>query len=174
MNLLLKTKPGANLLFGMPLFHVGGSLTQTLAALWPATALSSCRLRDGAIPRASRISGLSRTFQTRNGVERPDGAGGSVCRAARQCRHIERALRSRGRVGDFRRCWHGDPGQVWAQVLEVYGMTETSSVHTMAYPDRPIRLGSVGLPVPYARVRVVKLDADGRFERECALDEIAS
>ena len=58
------------------------------------------------------------------------------------------------------------------QVLEVYGMTETSSVHTMAYRDRPIRLGSVGLPAPYARVRVVKLDADGRFERDCAVDEI--
>jgi fatty-acyl-CoA synthase len=51
-------------------------------------------------------------------------------------------------------------------------MTETSSVHTMAYPDRPVRLGSVGLPVPYARVRVVKLDDEGRFERDCAADEI--
>src|SRR6185437_5381508 len=46
-------------------------------------------------------------------------------------------------------------------VLEVYGMTETSSVHAMAYPDLPIRLGSVGLPLPYARVRIVQLDADG-------------
>jgi len=57
------------------------------------------------------------------------------------------------------------------KVLEVYGMTETSSVHTMAYPDRSIRLGSVGLPVPYARVRV-KLDDNGRLERNCAVDEI--
>ena len=57
-------------------------------------------------------------------------------------------------------------------VLEVYGMTETSSVHTIAYPDRPIRIGSAGLPVPYSRVRIVKLDADGRLERDCATDEI--
>jgi fatty-acyl-CoA synthase len=42
----------------------------------------------------------------------------------------------------------------------------------MAYPGRPIRLGSVGLPLPYARVRVVKLDAEGRLERDCAVDEI--
>ena len=41
-------------------------------------------------------------------------------------------------------------------VLEVYGMTETASVHTMSYPDRPVRLGSVGHPVPYSRVRVVQ------------------
>jgi fatty-acyl-CoA synthase len=58
------------------------------------------------------------------------------------------------------------------QVLEVYGMTETSSVHTMAYPDRLVRLGSVGRPMPYARVRVVRLDDDGRLERDCAADEI--
>jgi fatty-acyl-CoA synthase len=57
-------------------------------------------------------------------------------------------------------------------VVEVYGMTETSSVHTMAYPDRPIRLGSVGLPVPYSRVRITKLDADDRVERDCEPDEI--
>jgi fatty-acyl-CoA synthase len=57
-------------------------------------------------------------------------------------------------------------------VFEVYGMTETSSVHTIAYSDRPIRLGSVGLPLPYSRVRIVKLDAEGRLERDCAVDEI--
>ena len=31
--LLLKSKPGGNMLFGMPLFHVGGSLTQVLTTL---------------------------------------------------------------------------------------------------------------------------------------------
>jgi fatty-acyl-CoA synthase len=57
-------------------------------------------------------------------------------------------------------------------VLEVYGMTETSSVHTMAYPDRSTRLGSVGFPVPYSRVRIVKLDASNCVERDCEPDEI--
>ncbi|MBV9456945.1 MAG: AMP-binding protein, partial [Bradyrhizobium sp.] len=57
-------------------------------------------------------------------------------------------------------------------VLEVYGMTETSSVHTIAYATRPVRLGSAGLPIPYSRVRIVKLDPDGKFERDCATDEI--
>jgi fatty-acyl-CoA synthase len=57
-------------------------------------------------------------------------------------------------------------------VLEVYGMTETSSVHTIAYIDRPLRLGSVGHPVPYSRVRVVKLDAEGRLLGDCKANEI--
>ncbi len=75
------------------------------------------------------------------------------------------AISRRGRLGD--------PGaSSKLPVVEVYGMTETSSVHTLAYPSRPIRLGSVGLPMPYARVRIVQLDADGRLIRDCAPDEI--
>jgi fatty-acyl-CoA synthase len=38
--------------------------------------------------------------------------------------------------------------------------------------DRPIRLGSVGHPVPYSRVRIVKIGADGRYQRDCASNEI--
>jgi fatty-acyl-CoA synthase len=57
-------------------------------------------------------------------------------------------------------------------VLEVYGMTETSSVLTMSYRDRPMRLGSVGHPLPYSAVRIVRLDADGRYLGDCATDEI--
>src|SRR4030095_7990833 len=57
-------------------------------------------------------------------------------------------------------------------VLEVYGMTETSSVHTLSYRDRPIRLGSVGHPVPYSRVRVVEVDAEGRVRRDCDTGQI--
>ena len=56
--------------------------------------------------------------------------------------------------------------------LEVYGMTETSSVHTISYPDRPVRLGSVGHALPYSRVRVVQLDEEGKLERECEVNEI--
>jgi fatty-acyl-CoA synthase len=59
-----------------------------------------------------------------------------------------------------------------AKVLEVYGMTETSSVHTIGYPDRPLRLGSVGHALPYSRVRIVKLDADGRLLGDCTVNEI--
>ena len=57
-------------------------------------------------------------------------------------------------------------------VLEVYGMTETASVHVMSHADRPVRLGSVGHPVPYSKVRVVRIDADGRCTGDCAPGEI--
>ena len=57
-------------------------------------------------------------------------------------------------------------------VLEGYGMTETSSVHTIGYAHRPIRLGSVGHPVPYSRVRIVKVDSQGQALEDCKVQEI--
>jgi fatty-acyl-CoA synthase len=51
-------------------------------------------------------------------------------------------------------------------------MTETSSVHCMGYPDLPRTAGSVGRPLPYSRVRVVRIDGDGRYQGDCGADEI--
>ena len=55
------------------------------------------------------------------------------------------AARWRERVGD---------------ILEGYGLTETSCIVSVHPPGVPLRAGSVGLPIPGSQVRVV--DADGR------------
>ena len=173
ITLMLKSRPGGNLLFGLPLFHVGGSLTQALTMLanggclvvlspagWrnPASVKNVWRLVERFKPEAltSVPTVLAATLAVPPGDAdlsslRFIAGGGSAIPVA-----VGKAIQDK----------FGIP------VLEVYGMTETSSVHTIAYPDRPIRLGSAGLPVPYARVRIVKLDDDGRFERDCAVDEI--
>ena len=173
MNVLLKAKPGDNLLFGMPLYHVGGSLTQTLSTLsrggclvvlssagWrnPASIKNIWALVERFKPEtlSSVPTVLAAAFATPPGSSdisslRYAAGGGSAIPLA-----VGRAIQDKFGL----------------KVVEVYGMTETSSVHTMAYADRPIRLGSVGQPLPHARVRVVKLDNDGRLERDCAVDEI--
>ncbi len=172
-NLLLKARPGANLLFGMPLFHVGGSLTQALSSLAAGNCLVVLSPSGWRNPAAVKnIWGLVERFKPEifssvptvlaAALSIPPGnadvsslryaaGGGSAIPVA-----VGEAIEKRFKV----------------PVIEVYGMTETSSVHTMAYADRPIRLGSVGLPVPYGRVRIVKLDADNRVERDCQPDEI--
>jgi fatty-acyl-CoA synthase len=172
-NLMLKSRAGMNLLFGMPLFHVGGSLTQALSALsggnclvvlspsgWrnPASVKNIWSLVERFKPEI--FSSVPTVLAAALGVP-PGGAdlsslryaagGGSAIPVA-----IGKAIQEKFKI----------------PVVEVYGMTETSSVHTIAYADRPIRLGSVGLPVPYSRVRIVKLDANDRVERDCAPDEI--
>ena len=173
MNLLLKTKPGANLLFGMPLFHVGGSLTQTLAALSAGNCLVVLSAAGWRNPASIKnIWGLVERFKPETVSSVPTVLAGAFA-IPRGSADIS-SLRYAAGGGSAIPVAVGTAIQdkFGLKVLEVYGMTETSSVHTMAYPDRPVRLGSVGLPVPYARVRVVKLDTDGRFERECAVDEI--
>lgn len=171
--LMLRSPPGRNLLFGLPLFHVGGALTQGLAVFgqggtavvvspagWrnPAAVGNIWKLVDryrpdvlGGVPTVLAAALHVPSTDCDTSSLRYCSGGGSAIPVA-----VGKALQAR----------------LNAPVLEVYGMTETASVHTIAYADRPLRLGSVGHPVPYSRVRIVKLDAEGAFQGDCAVDEI--
>ena len=173
MNLLLKTKPGANLLFGMPLFHVGGSLTQTLTTLAGGNCLVVLSAAGWRNPASIKnIWGLVERFKPETLSSVPTVLAGAFAIPPGNADISSLRYAAGGGSAIPVAVGKGIQDKFGLKVLEVYGMTETSSVQTMAYPDRPIRLGSVGLPVPYSRVRVVKLDADGRLERDCAVDEI--
>ena len=172
-NLMLKARPATNLLFGMPLFHVGGSLTQALATFAAGgclIVLSPSGWRNPAAVknmwalierfRVEAFSSVPTVLAAALAIPPGDAdisslrfaaAGGSAIPVA-----IGKTIEQKFKL----------------PVVEVYGMTETASVHTLACMDRPIRIGSVGHPVPYSRVRIVKLDADGRLDRDCATDEI--
>lgn len=172
-NLMLKSQPGRNLLFGMPLFHVGGSLTQALTVLTAGNCLVMLspagwrnpnsiknlwglveRFRPEALSSVPTVLAASLTVPPGTAdlsSLRYAAAGGSAIPLA-----VGKAIQEKFKL----------------PVFEVYGMTETSSIHTLAYFDRPIQLGSAGLPLPYSRVRIVKLSADGRLEGDCAVDEI--
>jgi fatty-acyl-CoA synthase len=172
-NLMLRSTPGGNLLYGMPLFHVGGSLTQALATFssgrslvvlspigWrnPAALKNIWQLVERYRPEifSSVPTVLAASLSVPAGSAdlsslRYAAGGGSAIPVA-----VGTALQN----------------QLKTPVIEVYGMTETSSVHTIAYLDRPIRLGSVGHAVPYSRVRIVRIDADGHVQRECVPNEI--
>jgi len=164
--------PSNAILFGLPLFHVGGALTQgigTLAAGATLVILSPSGWRNpNSVRNAWKL------------VERfkPRVFGGvpTVLAAALNV-PVEGAD-----VSSIRFCSGGGSAipvavaqayesQFKAPVLEVYGMTETSSVHTISYPDRPVRLGSVGHAVPYSRVRVVDIGKDGKWT-DCERDKI--
>jgi fatty-acyl-CoA synthase len=173
VKLMLRSNPGTNLLFGLPLFHVGGALTQGLGPLCTGSALVVLTPSGWRNPNSVRnVWRLVERF-------RPEVFGGvpTVLAAALNV-PIDGAD-----VSSIRLCSGGGSGipvaigrayeeRLHVPVLEVYGMTETSSVHTIAYGDRPVRLGSVGHAVPYSRVRVVHLDGEGHFQRDCAVDEI--
>lgn len=173
VGLMLRAGPGRPMLFGLPLFHVGGALTQGLAVLATggnAVVLSPAGWRSPAAQRnvwklvakyrPTTFGGVPTVLAAALNVPADGADVSSVERVSGGGSAIPVAV---GRTYTER---HGWP------VLEVYGMTETASVHTIAFADRPVRLGSVGHPVPYSRVRIVKVDADGRCAGECATDEI--
>ncbi|MGC1442470.1 MAG: acyl-CoA synthetase [Burkholderiaceae bacterium] len=173
MNTMMPSPAGSTILFGLPLFHVGGALTQGLSAFTSggcAVVLSASGWRNG--------NGIANVWKL---VERyrPATLGGvpTVLTAAVNIpvngADISSLQNSSGggaaipvAVGKKLDALLGKP------VIEVYGMTETASVHTLSYPGRPIRLGSVGHAVPYSQVRIVKLDGDGRLVGDCEPNEI--
>ncbi len=173
VGLMLRIRPGETMLFGLPLFHVGGALTQALAVLscggslvvvspagWrsPAAVRNVWKLVARYRPRA--LCAVPTVLTAALGVP-VDGADiSSLAVAAGGGSAIPVAI-AKTYTEKFK-----------LPVQEVYGMTETSSVHTISYIDRPIRLGTVGHPVPYARVKIVKIDADGKYLGDCAPGEI--
>ena len=173
VNTMLSRQPGGAILFGLPLYHVGGALTQALPAFaqggslvvlspsgWrnPSAVRNVWKLVErfkptlfGAVPTVLAAAGGVPAGDADTSSIRIISGGGSAIPVA-----VGKALQERFQ----------------APVLEVYGMTETSSVHTLSYSDRPLRLGTVGHAVPYSRVRVVKVDGEGRSTGDCAVNEI--
>ena len=173
VGLMLRMAPGRALLFGLPLFHVGGALTQGLATFAAGATVVVLSPRGWRNPDAVRnVWRLVARY-------RPEvlGAVPTVLAAALGVPPGDADLSSMRRVSGGGSAIPVAVGKAYAEkfqlpVLEVYGMTETASVHTISYMEREVRLGAVGHAVPYSRVRVVKLDAAGAYQRDCAVNEI--
>lgn len=60
------------------------------------------------------------------------------------------------------------------RVLEAYGLSEATALSSINPVRGARRIGSIGLRYPYQEMKVAKLAADGRIERDCAVDEIGS
>lgn len=173
VNLMLRSRPGRTILFGLPLFHVGGALTQGLATFSAGGAAVVLTPSGWRSPAAVRnVWRLVERYQPQvfGGVPTVLAASLNVPVAGADVSSIRYSSGGGSAiplaVGKSLQALLGAP------VLEVYGMTETSSVHTISYPGRPLRLGSVGHAVPYSKVRVVKIDAEGRYAGDCAVNEI--
>jgi fatty-acyl-CoA synthase len=165
--------PNNLVLFGLPLFHVGGALTQGLASFGmgaTVVVLSPAGWRNpNAIRNAWKLVERFRP-EVFGGVPTVLAAALTVPVGDADVSSIRYA--SGGGSAIPVAVAQAYQKQFGAPVLEVYGMTETSSVHTISYPDRPVRLGAVGHACPYSQVRIVQVDGEGRFVRDCAADEI--
>lgn len=60
------------------------------------------------------------------------------------------------------------------RILEGYGLTEGTCVSSVNPPLGERRAGSVGIRIPFQQMTAVILDDEGRYVRDCAVDEIGS
>ena len=58
------------------------------------------------------------------------------------------------------------------KILEGYGLTEGTCVSAVNPRDGVRRVGSIGLRIPYQQMKTVAFDAEGRYARDCAVEEI--
>ena len=58
------------------------------------------------------------------------------------------------------------------KILEGYGLTEGTCVSSVNPRDGIRPVGSIGLRIPYQQMKAVVFDAEGRYARDCAIDEI--
>lgn len=171
--LMLRARPGEAVLFGLPLFHVGGALTQALATLAAGGHLVVLSPAGWRSPAAQRnVWQLAARYRPRNFSSVPTVLAAALHFPREGLDLSSIAYASGGGSAIPVSVARGYEERLGLPVLEVYGMTETASVHTISYLDRPIRIGAVGHAVPYSRVRVVKAGADGRLTVDCATDEI--
>jgi len=70
--------------------------------------------------------------------------------------------------------YHSFQEQTGIKILEGYGLTEGTCASALNPANGERRLGSIGLRLPYQQMKAVKLDANGRYERDCAVDEIGA
>lgn len=72
------------------------------------------------------------------------------------------------------------PSELWkrfeaatgVQIAEGYGLTEATCLVSCNPPGGKKKVGSVGIPFPHTRVRIVLTDDDGRITGEAARDEV--
>lgn len=60
------------------------------------------------------------------------------------------------------------------KILEGYGLTESTCASCVNPKDGERKVGSIGLRLPYQQVKVMILDAEGRYLRDAEVDEIGS
>ena len=58
------------------------------------------------------------------------------------------------------------------QILEGYGMTETTCLISGYPPDGTKKIGSVGIPFPYSDVKILAISDDGKVIQSCKTEEI--
>ena len=165
--------PGRIFFCGLPLFHVNAQIGTGLT-VWA---------RGGhvilATPQGYRAPGLIQKFWEIAAHYKINSFSGvpTVYSSLLQVPRLDRDLTAiqYGICGAapmpvelFNRFQH----ETGIKILEGYGLTEGGCVSTLNPPGGANDAGTIGIRLPWQRVLPMKLDADGRYLRDAAIDEV--
>ena len=165
--------PGSVFLCGLPLFHVNGAIATGLGTWYSGATVLLAGAQGYRTPgliagfwrlieryRVNYFSGVPTVYASL--LEVPvAGADVSslrfaICGAAPMPPEVFRRFET----------------LTGLRILEGYGLTEATCASCINPPAGERRIGSVGLPLPYQRVKAVVIGSDGRSVRDCGPEEI--
>ncbi len=158
---------------GLPLFHVNGVIVTGLIPWMKGASVilgpPSGYRGAGVIPNFWQIidfykinffSGVPTVYSSLLNVPVADADISSlefaVCGAAPMPVKVFRQFERRTKV----------------EILEGYGLTEGVCISSVNPPAGDKRIGSIGFRLPYQEMKVIKLDKEGNYQRDCQVDEI--
>jgi len=164
---LVPVAPGDIIMGCLPLFHVFGLTCGLNTAVVSGAAIT-------LIPRFDPVKVLEIMQRDRTTVFQGVPTMYNAMLAAAADREVD--------LSSLRTCCSGGaslPGEVMrrfedrfgAQILEGYGLSETSPVASFNLPDRPRKVGSIGVPLKGVEMRLAQ--ADGSDTPEGEIGEIA-
>ncbi|MGW0035712.1 AMP-binding protein [Gordonia sp. NPDC003376] len=135
----------------LPLFHIYGYITVMMAALTAGASISLLSPFDPVhllhLIRRDRITVVAGVPTMWNAILRAsDGFGPEDLSTV--------AIAISGGASLPAEVWRGLTQTFECEVLEGYGLTETTSLATFSRPGKPVRIGSVGPAVPRTEIEI--------------------
>lgn len=165
--------PGKTLFCGLPLFHVNAALVTGLAAFAAGGHVVI------ATPQGYRGEGVIKNFwgivehyriNFFSGVPTVFSALLQVPIDGRDISSLEYGLC--GAAPMPVEVFKNFEQRTGVRILEGYGLTEGTCVSSCNPPGGERRIGSIGLRLPWQPMLALRLDSDGRYQRDCAVDEV--
>ncbi|MFL7838568.1 MAG: acyl-CoA synthetase [Candidatus Promineifilaceae bacterium] len=166
--------PEKVLFCGLPLFHVNGVIVTGMLPLMHGASLvlgTPQGYRGGVIPnfwsiveqyKINFFSGVPTVYSALLNVPLEEQDISSlefaVCGAAPMPVEVFKQFEEKTKV----------------RILEGYGLTEGTCISSINPPLGERRIGSIGYRLPFQEMKVVHLDENDAFERDCAVDEIGT
>jgi fatty-acyl-CoA synthase len=176
LNSLFRYKVGETTLVGLPLFHCNAAIASGLSAFMAGATVLMTGLHGYRSPGiVDNLFHIIEAYKAISFTAVPTIYARLVQLPIEGCDLTSLRLPTCGAAPMPVQLFHSFEDKVGVRVSEGYGLTE-ATVCSTACPieSDPPRIGSIGIRLPYTRVKTGILDSDGHFVRECNVDEIGT